>query len=139
MHCLRFYYVNYFNKKVCLASKAHPEMYSTCCHTAPFTQRKEVQIRIIVLCVKKEIFSCVTSIFYHIFNQQSSIFTIQLTLNSLYQIKLKLSHLRFGLGFFLSQKINANANGYTRIYLISIPSINSSKVISKIFNIFTIL
>ena len=36
-----------------MQSKAHPEMYSACCHTA-FSHRKiEVQNRIVVLCVKK--------------------------------------------------------------------------------------
>ena len=41
-----------------------PRMYFTCCHTALFTQRKEVQIRIIVLCVKNKKYSAVWQIWF---------------------------------------------------------------------------
>jgi hypothetical protein len=41
-------------KKVCLASKAHPDMYFACCHTIFYARKKaEVQNRIIVLLDQK--------------------------------------------------------------------------------------
>ena len=42
-------------KKVCLASKAHPEMHSTCCHTAfPYTENRSTNSHNCTLCKQKK-------------------------------------------------------------------------------------